>query len=298
MLDGLFGQSNFGIVTRLTMWLTPLPRFRQYFSFGVRTREQLPALIDAAQRIKREGLVETNFGFYNDYKLLTYLTRHHRSDSLDLSELSQKDRRQLKSCVWFGEGAITAPSEEIGAAKRKLLQERLWPSTDHLIFAEVGGRNPLIDRVPDASLASDYWRKTGTFKKDLDPDRDRCGLIWICPLTSFQGKEVWRCVSLIEQTMREFSFEPIIGAQFHNLRAGRIIASIIYDRDVLGHDEQALVCHDSLLASLMENGFIPYRLPIHAMSAGLAASESYSGLIKKLKDVFDPAGILAPGRYV
>ena len=298
-LQGLFAQSNFGIVTRLTLWLTPLPRFFQYFSFAIRTEEKLPSLIDALQSIKREGLVETNFGLYNDYKLLTYLSRHpgpaHKKAHRET--LPARDARALDACVWVGEAAITAPNEEIGEAKRRLLKTRLASKTDQLSFAEPGSRNGLVGRELATSLASVYWRKATSETDRMDPDRDRCGLIWICPLVPFRGDSIQRCVSLIEETMRDFPFEPVIGVQFHNLRVGRVVVSIVYDRDVPDHDDQALACHDQLLHVLTKNGFIPYRLSTRGMSGSLGPSDSYAAMLNKLKELFDPSGILAPGRY-
>jgi 4-cresol dehydrogenase (hydroxylating) len=97
--------------------------------------------------------------------------------------------------------------------------------------------------------------------------------------------------------MRPFPFEPVIGIQFHTMRAGHVIASILYDRDVPGHDEQALACHDKLFQVLNENGFIPYRLNTRGMNARLPSDASYAALMKSLKNAIDPLGILAPGRY-
>jgi 4-cresol dehydrogenase (hydroxylating) len=300
-LDGLFLQSNLGIVTKLTLWLTPLPKFFQYFSFGIRTEQRLVELIDALRAVKREGLVETNVGLYNQYKLLTYITRHPGTragdERLSLKDLPGRDVDSLNSCRWFGEAAITAQNDEIGRAKRKLLKARLARATDQLVFAQEGGRNGLVGLELETSLASVYWRKPGLPDEELDPDRDRCGLIWIGTLTVFVGDSVRRCISLIEETMRGFPFEPIIGVQFHSPRAGRVITSVVYDRDMPGHDDQAMACHDEVLAVLNRNGFIPYRLSTRAMNSGAGGSRSYAELMKRIKTLFDPSGILAPGRY-
>lgn len=300
-LDGLFIQSNLGIVTRLTIWLTPLPRFFQYFSFAVRTGAQLAKLVNTLQEIKRAEVVDTNFGLYNDYKLLTYLRQFPRDRSpdkrLEAADLTANYRASLQGCAWFGEAAITAPSDEIGVAKRSLLMDHLQPHTDLLTFDEVGSENALVGMLPPTSLASVYWRKRRPARSDLDPDRDRVGLIWVCPVTRFRGDSVSSCVSLIEETMRAFPFEPIIGIQFHNMRAGHVIASILYDRDAPGHDERALACHDRLFQVLNENGFIPYRLSTRGMTVRLPSSASYAALLRSLKAAVDPLGILAPGRY-
>jgi len=299
-LDSLFIQSNLGIVTRLTIWLTPLPRYYQYFSFAIKSAAKLTNLVDTIQELKREGVVETNFGLYNDYKLLTYLRRFPQNRSpdqrLNLRDLPVDYLAPLQGCAWFGEAAITAPSDELGVAKRNLLAERMRTNTDHLTFSEVGSENGMVGMLPPASLASVYWRRRGAEGAALDPDRDRCGLIWVCPVTVFRGDSVLSCVSLIEETMREFPFEPIIGVQFHSMRAAQVIASILFDRDTPGHDEQALACRDQLLNELSAKGFIPYRLSQGA-SARLPASATYAALMKSLKNAIDPLEILAPGRY-
>ena len=47
ILDGLFSQSNFGVVTRMTMWLMPAPEYFQAYYFKCETDAGMPALIDA-----------------------------------------------------------------------------------------------------------------------------------------------------------------------------------------------------------------------------------------------------------
>src|SRR5690242_2557318 len=42
-LDGLFSQSNFGVVTRMTVWLMPAPEYFQAYYFTVERGEDLPA---------------------------------------------------------------------------------------------------------------------------------------------------------------------------------------------------------------------------------------------------------------
>ncbi|MBC7927152.1 MAG: FAD-binding oxidoreductase, partial [Bryobacteraceae bacterium] len=46
-IDGLFSQSNLGIVTRMTVWLMPAPEYFQAYFFRCDDENGLPALIDA-----------------------------------------------------------------------------------------------------------------------------------------------------------------------------------------------------------------------------------------------------------
>lgn len=300
-LDGLFLQSNLGIVTKLTLWLTPLPEFHQYFSFAIRDAARFAELVDTLQSLKRDGLVETNFGLYNAHKMLTYVRRFpagaSQEQALDLDGLPADYLAPLRGCAWFGEGAITAPGEEIGAAKRRLLETRLAGRVDRLDFLEPGAANSLVGTEVRDSLASVYWRKAGPLPADPDPDRDGCGLIWICPVAPFRGADLARCLALIEEGMIGFGFEPIVGIQCHSLRAAHVVASIVYDRARPGHDARALACHDAVLERLIAEGFIPYRLAAVGMDALPEADGAYGRLLRQLKQALDPGDVLAPGRY-
>lgn len=300
-LDGLFIQSNLGIVTKLTLWLTPLPKFYQYFSFAINSQAQFVELVDALQAIKRENLVETGFGLYNAYKILTYLRRfpseRSQEDGLNLGELSAQYLAPLQGHIWFGEAALTAPADEIGIIKRRLLKERLAGKVEELIFKEPGAENPLVGTSVQGSLASVYWRKKEPLPAAMNPDSDGCGLIWLCPVAQFRGDSLARCVSLIEDTMSAFRFEPVIGVQCHSLRAAHVIASIVYDRERPGHDAKAADCHDTLMQRLTREGFIPYRLAVMAMDALPAPVDDNDYFLNSLKETLDPSNILAPGRY-
>lgn len=300
-LDGLFFQSNLGIVTRLTHWLTPLPKFYRYFSFAIKSAARFSELVDKLQPLKREGPVETNLGLYNDYKILTYLRQfpppRAQDEKLNLGDLPAEYLAPLKGYAWFGEGAITAPDDEIGAAKSRLLVRRLSGSVDQLMLKEQGAENVLVGTSLATGLSSVYWRKNGLPPGDMNPDRDRCGLLWLCPVAPFRGESLARCVSLIEETMSSFQFEPVVGVQCHSPRAAHVVASIVYDRDQPGQDSKALDCHDTLLKRLVREGFIPYRLTTRGMGAASTWPDVSASLMKSLKRLLDPSDILAPGRY-
>ena len=72
--------------------------------------------------------------------------------------------------------------------------------------------------------------------------------------------------------------------------------TISYDRDVTGEDERALECYRALSAQLLSRGYPPYRLNVASM-ASVSAEGPYADVLRRLKSVLDPNGILAPGRY-
>lgn len=302
-LDGLFVQSNLGVVTQMTCWLTARPEFSQYFTFSVDQPERLPNLVDRLQDLKRGGVLEASVGLYNAYKILTYLRQFPSGDSQDrwlsLEEMPPGYRHALNGGVWFGEGLLAAPSPGIGALKRAMVSNALTGLVQELVFEAPGEDNPLVGGSTGHSVASVYWRKADPPPPpaDMDPDADNCGVLWCAPVVPFRGSVLARCAGIMEEVMTGFGFEPILGAQCVSMRAAHMVASIVYDRDRRGHDDKALACHAELLRKLTAEGFIPYRLAIPAMDGLPPAADDYGSVLQRLKRVLDPADVLAPGRY-
>ncbi len=69
ILDGLFAQSNFGIVTRLGIWLLPKPPAIRSFHFAYPGDDDLEEIIDLCRPLKLANFVPTLFRVSNDIYL-------------------------------------------------------------------------------------------------------------------------------------------------------------------------------------------------------------------------------------
>ena len=58
-------------------------------------------------------------------------------------------------------------------------------------------------------VSSIYWRKRGSPPKVADPDRDRCGLHWICPSLPFDGKHIVRVTEIVKSAAIASGLEPM-----------------------------------------------------------------------------------------
>ena len=72
---------------------------------------------------------------------------------------------------------------------------------------------------------------------------------------------------------------------------------VVYDRDVAGEDARARACHDALLAELAALGYLPFRLGIQSMRALPPSNDDFGAVLRRIRQVLDPHGIIAPGRY-
>jgi 4-cresol dehydrogenase (hydroxylating) flavoprotein subunit len=331
--DGIFTQSNLGIVTKMTLWLAPTPKYLQACLFGIEDDSRLEDLMDALQTLKLEGLFKGGFRVSNDYMTLPRVVPQYPWEALDgrtpfPAELLETIKRTFWrnawwSSLWTGEGALHSGSQEQGLAERKIIERALRDKVDRLVFvdeAEVafsrwdtpGDRSAAaeyfgrpgdgpesfdLELPSDLGVARTYWRKRTAPPADMDPDRDRCGLIYCAVAVPFDGRHVRAASNIMTDAMKAYKFEPFLEVICISERSVYILAPITYDREVAGEDAQALACHDDMLRRLIEKGYIPYRLGIRSVKLLPAAGDDYEKMLGALKKALDPNGILAPGRY-
>jgi len=157
----------------------------------------------------------------------------------------------------------------------------------------------LTTGVPTGKMiASTYWRKKHDAPSDPDPDRDRCGLMWLAPVAPTKGQYAQEIWSIVESTMLKYAFEPAVSITLITERAMDCVVSISYDRDVVGEDQRAQQCHDEMLNKLTDSGYYPYRLGIHSMAGLPKPDDAYIEFMTSLKSGVNPNGVLSPGRYL
>lgn len=316
-LDGLFSQSNLGIVTRMTVWLAPLPRSLGAVRFAIRDPARLGGVIDALRELRLDGTLRAVAGIWNDYRVLSTTQDYPWQLTQGHGALSREKLATLSDAwggmTWFGLSAIYAASAEQGSAHRAHVERVLGPAVDELavelragepksgaeLFHEGDPGFRFLQGIPhEASLRSVYWRKRAPApERDLDPDRDRCGVVWSCPTVPLRGADVTEATRLAERILLEHGVDPLLAMVAQTERTLYLIPLIVYDRDQPGADERALAAHDALLAALSSSGYLPYRLGIHSMAALPPPRDDYAAVLRRLKRALDPADVIAPGRY-
>jgi 4-cresol dehydrogenase (hydroxylating) len=327
-LDGIFAQSNFGIVTRMTVWLMPAPERFEAFFFQCHDEDALAPLIDALRPLRLNGSLRSVMHVGNDYKVVTAMRRYPWSLTggrvpLDGAAMAQI-RRDASVGRWNGSGGLYGTRAQVRDAKRQLRRalkgrvDRLQFVNDRLLalmerfadpFRLVSGwdvRQTLAVLVPvfnllkgiptEAPLASAYWRKKGDIPRDMDPDRDGCGLLWCSPVVPATGAHAREVATLVADLLLRHGFEPQMSISFATERTLTCVITISYDRDEPGADERALDCYRALCAELLARGYPPYRLSVRSMDA-MDAQPEYTRVLSCLKAALDPRRVLAPGRY-
>lgn len=291
-LDGLFTQSNLGVVTRAAIWLSPKPAFPQLITCRIGGRDALPPFVDRLRGLMQNGLIPPNsFSIWNSWKMA--VRAGNRSKVLDGSRVRPGDE-------WHGSGHLHGCSPDHGGAIANLVRKALASvSAELTIWAP-----PASERIPglfgepvEDNARSVYWAKPSTPAGRIDPDRDGCGVVWLCPAVAFSGVPVQEVAAAIERIVPQFGLDPVAGMQCVTPRSIHAFVSLFYNRDDAGADARAMACHDRLFEEFASLGAHPYRLGIHSMRRWRQTGDPFAALVDRLKLAVDPARILAPGRY-
>jgi 4-cresol dehydrogenase (hydroxylating) flavoprotein subunit len=328
-LDGIFTQSNFGIVTQMTLWLMPAPEYFQAFYFSLADDTQLPHFIDALRPLRLNGTIRSAVHIGNSYKVLSSIRQYPWAESEGKtplpSEVMDYFRKTWDFGAWNGSGGLYGTKKQVAEARR-LIKQALRGKVRKLQFIDdrtlalaskiakpyqwLTGTNlsemlklirpvyGLMKGIPTATqLASTYWRKPMEIPQDPHPDRDGCGLMWCAPVLPLSGEHAVIAHRIIKDTLYGRGFEPLISMTLLTERCIGCVITIAFDRNIEGEDRKAMDCCDELYEKLMSAGYYPYRTGIQSMDKLDRGEESYRNLLQKLKEAVDPNQILAPKRY-
>ena len=228
-LEGLLFQSNLAIVTRMTVFLARRPLHFQSALFTMRTEAELGRASAAIRELQQLGaLTDTSFSLMNVQRVFSLQARCPRGgdgDPVPANEVLQRLPAALEGVRWAGFVGLYAASRGHARAQRKLLKAALKGKVAKLtvvnsfsanlarrlkgplglltkvdvedLLGKLYYRSPFLGNLSPKEVFSTYWRKRGPLPDTCDPDRDGCGLHWLCVALPFDGAHVARTTRIL-----------------------------------------------------------------------------------------------------
>lgn len=159
-LEGLFSQSNLGIVVKAGVWLMPKPEAYNSYVYEVHDEQHLPQVLDAFRELALTGVVNTKLHMINDFVSMTVLTQRVKEQVPSDGPLSDADRAALRKkygiAPWSCAGGIYGTHGQV-RLQRSLLRRALSPYGRLLFVSD--GQIPYIERIIDWSWKSPLLRR-------------------------------------------------------------------------------------------------------------------------------------------
>lgn len=299
MLDGLFSQSNFGIITEMTFELMPKAEALEMFIFSTKDESQLRPLVAAIRELRLAGVVNSAVHIANKARAVG-------------------EKENKLAGVWNASGAVSGPAA-IVSAQKKIIKRffRKHCSNYRLVFinekrlgllkiAEKILRIPVYDAVKSIfdlqrGIPSDDHIRTllnndSITSLDMNANSLSNYFEWINAVCPADEVAVEKMIDLLRTLFKEAGYEFRVTVTAENPRTFILISNITFSNK----PEEIAKAHafkKKCYSELGKHGFYPYRSGSGAYDTLPRLSEAHQQILSNLKMVFDPDHILAPGKY-
>jgi len=293
-VDGLFTQSNYGIVTKMGMWLMPKPPVYKPFMIRHAEMEDVGRIVDAMRPLRVSQIIpNVNLMMGAAYQLSMF---NRRSDVWNgegsiTDEVVKKAARANELGMWNTYYALYG-TEEMVAAIEPVVSGALRASGGEVLTEKEMGGNPWFHHhatLMKGGLNLDEigmvrWKGNGG------------GLAWFAPVAPAKGSETVGQTALAKEILGKYGFD-YTAAYAIGWRELHHIIALLFDKSDPEEEKRADTCYREMVTRFGDKGWGSYRTGVASMD--LVASQ-YGTVNRafnaKIKRALDPNGIIAPGK--
>jgi 4-cresol dehydrogenase (hydroxylating) len=305
-VDGLFSQSNFGVVTKMGFWLMPEPEIAMYLQAEASRYEDGVPFIDTLVQLTYKDLIGSQthvespvMGYPVGPELAKLRSDRSEGRAAALNDYAKRNNLAFWTAPFslYGPedvvraklGHIRASFERIPGARVRELAVLKFPITDDQI-------NSAPDKprfgIPNlAYFTSRFAPGAPLFEGHID----------FSPVVPLDGQTVREAQEIFDRVCQEHQIAPLGGRLLmYHLRSAALIYAIPVGRDA-DANRRARQGFAKLMEVAAEHGWGEYRIHPAFMDKGMSLynynNEALHRLHERLKDALDPRGILSAGRY-
>jgi len=283
-VDGLFTQSNLGIVTKIGVWLMPAPPAYKPFMLSLQKRDDISQAVDILRPLKINVIVPNSVVISN--ALLDAAPFSKRKDYLLDGKV---DLDKIKKAYELGEwnlyGALYNTPDNVDV---------LWPMVSGALNSIEGSKL----YTDDARKGDPIWTKREELMRGIPADgfdqlnqwqgKYRCDIGIACPLN---GDDILQLNVIVADTLQKYEMEDlsecVVGWRSLIKRN-----YFLFDQETKDNAEN---CINKLISNAAAEGFgLTHSRTSHPEFAiQYARSPGLSILQKRLKTALDPDAVIA-----
>ncbi len=294
VLDGLFSQSNLGIVTKLGFWLMPAPPAYRPFVIEYEDDDDIALIIETMRPLKTGGVIPNGAAICS--AMMDAVATVRRADYFQghgamPPEIIEKIKKEHNLHAWNVYGGLYGSEEMV---------ELNWKTVKDAVKASGKGTVHSFDELGD-SYKFKYMGDLMRGKPNLGEFRrlnwiGGGGVMMFSPVCQARGSEATKQMKMAKRIMDKYDLD------FHNeFVVGRSdmhhIIGLEFDRTDPDMVARTKACFGELLDEFTAAGYGTYRVN----TAFMEKTAELWGPVRrdvnrKLKRALDPNGIIAPGK--
>ena len=293
--DQLFCQSNFGIVTKMGLWLMPEPESVMGLDVELDKPEDLGPLIDTLGPLRREGLLQQSPTIGNWLRAAAIVTtRNQWTDQPGaLSDAVIAAIRKKFGMGWWGVSLRLYGRETVNQAAFAILEKALSALQPESMKRTAWRQGEALEQSGWVGVPLTFPMQNANWHGG------RGGHVGFSPVLPQSGKLAMEQFQRTYQRYREFGMDYQASFAFGERHLVNVNA-ILFNKDDAAMMQRVDPFIRTLIGDAKQHGYGEYRTHLDYMDT-VADTYDFNGhalrrLNERVKTALDPVGIIAPGK--
>lgn len=306
-LDGIFSQSNLGVVTKMGIWLLPEPEVVRALRVTAPRHDDVMQMVDIMTNLAYSGVVDSQFALTSpvlngprDAELEALASRPDGGAAADWDDYARRKNRDFWSVrfTFYGPEPIVDARWEYVRRRYSVIQGVQFEDGPTYRFPMTAKQR---EEAPDKGILGipSLVNFAGRNPDSPVPADGHMDFSVVVPMT---GGSVLEALKVIGRTFTEGGVGARLGivSSFH-LRTFILISSFPTTRSNREANRRARAAYERAVKVTAQHGWGQYRSHAGFMDLALSTysfnNNALSRVHATLKNALDPNGILSAGRY-